>query len=79
MCIVYVKHQRKRIVVCWVSQKMYLTLTLYFKAVITMMLEILGCPVSPDLCNSFDTSLICFHDPMNKWYKLLSKFDFAKN
>ena len=55
---------------------MYLTLRLYFEAVITTMLAILGFPVSADLYNSFDILLICFHDLINK---LFSKLDFVKN
>ena len=46
--------------------KLYLTLTLYFEAVTTLMLGISGFPVSPYLYDSFDTLLICFDDMMNK-------------
>ena len=47
-------------------KQLYPTLTFYFEAVTTIMLGILGFPVSADLYNSFDTLLICFHDLM-KW------------
>ena len=50
-----------------VSQKMYLTLMLYFEAEATIMMGILGFHVSPYLYNSFDTLPICFHDLMDKW------------
>ena len=59
---------------------MYLTLTLYFETVTTMMLGILAFPVSPNLYNSFDTLLICFHElNKNKGSKLFSKIVFAQN
>ena len=48
-------------------QKMYLTLTLYFETVTTIIFGILAFPISPDLCNSFDTLPICFHDLINRW------------
>ena len=48
-------------------KKLHLTLTLCSEAVTTIMLGISSFPVSPDLYNSFDTLLICFHDLMNKW------------
>ena len=47
-------------------QKMYLTLTLYFESVTTVMSRMLGFHVSPDLNNSFGTLFTCFHDLMNK-------------
>ena len=53
-------------IVYWVSQKMYLTLTLNFEAVTTLMSGILGNPVSLDLYNPFHTLFICFHGLMNK-------------
>ena len=58
-------------VLYWVSQKMYLTLTLYFEAVAAIMSGILNFPVSSDLYNSIDTLLICFHDLMNKWHYVI--------
>ena len=47
--------------------KMYLNLALYFEAVATIMLGILGFSASLDLYNSLDTLLVCVHDLMNKW------------
>ena len=47
-------------------KKMYLTLTLYFEAVTAIVSGLLDFPVFPDLYNSFDTLLICFHGLMNK-------------
>ena len=47
--------------------KMYLVLTLNFEPVTTLMSEILGFAVSPDLYDSFDTLPICCHGIMNKW------------
>ena len=47
--------------------KMYLTLILYFEEMIAIMLGILGFFAFPDLYISFDTSLVCVHDLMNKW------------
>ena len=41
-----------------VSPKIYLTLTLNFEAMVTLMLGILGFLISPDLYNSFDTLFI---------------------
>ena len=61
-----------------VFKQIYLTLTLYFEAVTTIMLGILGFPVSPDLYNSFGVLLICFHDLISG-SKLFSKLDFAQN
>ena len=58
---------------------MYPTLTFYFEAVTTIMPGTLGFPVSPDLYNSFETLLICFHDLINECNKLFSKLDFAEN
>ena len=46
---------------------MYLTLTLNFEAVTTLMPGTLGFPVSPDLYNSLDALLVFFHDLINKW------------
>ena len=40
-----------------VSQKIYLTLMLYFEAVTTIMVGILGLTASPDLYNSFNSLL----------------------
>ena len=40
-----------------VSQKIYLTLVLYFEIVTTIMVGILGLTASPDLYNSFNTLL----------------------
>ena len=48
-----------------VSQKMYLTLTLYFEAVTKIISGISNFPVSPDMYNLFDTLLIYFHDLPN--------------
>ena len=48
-------------------KKMYLTFTLNFEAVTTLMSGILVFLVFPDLYNSFDTLPICFHGLMNKW------------
>ena len=50
-----------------VSQKNYLTLSLNFEAVTTLMSGSLGFPVSPDLYDSFDTLHVCFHGVMNNW------------
>ena len=48
-------------------KKMYLTSTFYFEAVSTTMSGIIGFLVSPNLYNSFDSLLICFHELMSKW------------
>ena len=48
-------------------KKMYLTLTLCFEIVITLMLGILSLPFSPYMHDSFDTLLICFHGLMDVW------------
>ena len=44
---------------------------LCFEAVTTIILGLLGFPVSPDLYNSFDTSHICFNDLMIKWQSVI--------
>ena len=58
---------------------MYLTLTFYFEVVTTIMIEILGFPVSQHLYNSFDTLLICLYDRMNMWQQVIFQLDFAEN
>ena len=50
---------------------MYITLTLCFEAVTTMIVGILGFPDSPDLCNLFDALLIYSNDLMNKWQQVI--------
>ena len=63
--------------------KMCQALTLYFEAVTTMSLGILGFHVSPYLCNSFDTILITLSAfvtyESTSGSKLYSKLDFAQN
>ena len=49
-----------------VPEKMYLTLTVNFEVVTTLMSRILVFPVFRHQYNLFDNFLICFHDLMNK-------------
>ena len=60
-------------------QEMYMTLTLNFERVTTLMSGSVGFFVSPNLYNSFDTLLICFHGLMNKWQQVFSKLAFFQN
>ena len=47
---------------------MYLILTLYFEELTAIVSGLLGFSVSPDLYNSCETLLICFHDLVNTWH-----------
>ena len=55
--IIYLMRLLRSVLYYRVSQKMYLTLMLYFEAVTTIMTGILGFTASPDLYNSFNTLL----------------------